>query len=173
MGGGGKMKTLIVYNSVHHGNTEKVAKVMSDVLEAKLVKPQELDINTIVEYDLVGFGSGIYMGKHHESLFKLADALPIFKNKNAFIFNTSGKGKTDYNNTLKEKLQKKGFNFIGDFSCNGFDTWGPFKLVGGINKGKPDRRDLDQAEKFAAELKDKKYQLKKGEKSTQRNERRF
>ena len=149
------MKTLIVYNSVHHGNTEKVAKVMADVLEAKLVKPQELGINTFAEYDLVGFGSGIYMGKHHESLFKLVDTLPMLKNKNAFIFNTSGKGKIDYNNTLKEKLQKKGFNFIGDFSCKGFDTWGPFKLVGGINKGRPNERDLKKAENFASRLKDK------------------
>jgi len=150
-----KMKTLIVYNSVHHGNTEKVAKVMADALEAKLVKPQELDINTFAEYDLVGFGSGIYMGKHHESLFKLVDTLPMLKNKNAFIFNTCGKGKIDYNNTLKEKLQKKGFNFIGDFSCKGFDTWGPFKLVGGINKGRPNERDLKKAENFASRLKDK------------------
>ena len=60
-------KTMIIYNSVHHGNTKKVAEAMADVLEAKLVKPQDVDINTIVEYDLVGFGSGVYVGKHHKN----------------------------------------------------------------------------------------------------------
>ena len=69
------MKTLLIYVSVHHGNTEKVAKAMTDVLGAKLAKPQEFDINIVAEYDLIGFGSGIYHRKHHESLFKLLDKL--------------------------------------------------------------------------------------------------
>ncbi len=42
-------KLLVIYNSVHHGNTERIAKAMADVLEAKLVKPQEVDVDTIVE----------------------------------------------------------------------------------------------------------------------------
>ena len=65
------MKTLIICKSTHHGNTQKVAEVIADVLEAKLVKPEELDINTVAEYDLVGFGSGIYCGKHHRDLLSV------------------------------------------------------------------------------------------------------
>ncbi len=87
------MKTLIIYQSIHHDNTEKIAKVMANVLEAKLVKPQELDISTVAEYDLIGFGSGIYWGKHHKSLLNMVDKLPSQKNKKAFIFSTSGVGK--------------------------------------------------------------------------------
>jgi len=56
------MKTLIICKSIHHGNTQKVAEVIADVLEAKLVKPEELDINTVAEYDLVGFGSAFTTG---------------------------------------------------------------------------------------------------------------
>jgi hypothetical protein len=31
---------------------------------------------------------------------------------------------------------------------------GPFKLIGGINKGRPDEKDLKQAEIFARGLRD-------------------
>jgi len=148
------MKTLLTYISIHHGNTEKIAKVIANVLGAKLAKPQELEINTVTKYDLIGFGSGIYHREHHESLFKLLDKLPMQKNKKAFIFTTSGTDK-DYNKPLKEKLLERGFNIIGEFSCKGFDTWGPFKIVGGINRRSPNEQDFKKARKFAEKLKNK------------------
>jgi flavodoxin len=148
------MKTLLICVSIHHGNTEKIAKEIANVLEAKLAKPQELDVSTIAKYDLIGFGSGIYHSKHHKSLFKLLDKLSTQKNKKAFIFTTNGASK-DYNEPLKDKLLEKGFNITGEFSCKGFDTWGQFKIIGGINKGRPNEHDLENARKFAEELKDK------------------
>jgi hypothetical protein len=48
----------------------------------------------------------------------------------------------------------KGFTIIGEFSCKGFNTFGPLKLVGGINKGRPNESDLNKAENFARCLKD-------------------
>ena len=41
---------------------------------------------------------------------------------------------------------------VGEFSCKGFDTFGPFKLIGGISKGHPDKNDLDNAKAFFKEL---------------------
>ena len=142
------MKVLIVYNSVHHGNTEKIAKVIADELKAKMVKPTEEEVNKLSEYDLIGFGSGIYMGKHHESIFQLVEKLPADKDKKAFVFCTSGSSK-NYNEPLKEKLTAKGFQVVGEFSCKGFDTYGPFKLIGGINKGRPNEEDCRKAQEFA------------------------
>ncbi|MCK4255841.1 flavodoxin, partial [candidate division WOR-3 bacterium] len=84
------MKTLIIYTSIHHKNTERIAKVMAEVLEAPLAKPREIDINSLAEYDLLGFGSGIYFGKHHKSLLKLVDKLPNLKGRKVFVFSTSG-----------------------------------------------------------------------------------
>ncbi|HIE43486.1 MAG TPA: flavodoxin, partial [Candidatus Omnitrophica bacterium] len=80
------MKTLIICISIHHKNTEKIAKVMAKVLEAKLLKPHKVDINTLSRYDLIGFGSGIYYHKHHGSLLNLVERLPDLKGKKAFIF---------------------------------------------------------------------------------------
>ncbi|MBC8485646.1 MAG: flavodoxin family protein [Candidatus Cloacimonetes bacterium] len=148
------MKTLLIYVSIHHGNTEKIVKAMAEVLDAKLAKPQELEINIVTNYELIGFGSGIYHRKHHESLFKLLEKLPMQKNKKAFILTTSGTNK-DYNKPLKDKLQEKGFDIVGEFSCKGFDTWGPFKIIGGINRRSPNEQDLKNARKFAEELKNK------------------
>jgi len=150
------MKTLIIYQSIHHGNTEKIAKVIANVLQARLVKPQELDISTVAEYDLIGFGSGIYWGKHHKSLLNMVDKLPSQKNKKAFIFSTSGVGKKDMDKNhkfIREKLTGKELIIIGEFFCPGFDTFGPLKLVGGINKGRPNEQDLENARKFTKGLK--------------------
>jgi len=151
------MKTLSICKSIHHGNTQKVAEVIADVLEAKLMKPEELDINTVTEYDLVGFGSGIYYGKHHRDLLNLVDNLPSAGNKKAFIFSTSGTGEKNIKRNhrlIKEKLVVRGFTIAGEFSCRGWDTFGLLKLIGGINKGRPDEQDLKRAEDFARHLKD-------------------
>ena len=58
----------------------------------------------------------------------------------------------DFGKPLKEKLLEKGFDIVGEFSCRGFDTVMPFKLIGGISKGRPSGKDLQQARNFAQEL---------------------
>jgi flavodoxin len=70
------MKTLIVYTSVHHQNTENVAKVMTEELEADIVPTVKAQPGMVAGYDLVGFGSGIYFGKHHKTLIQFAETLP-------------------------------------------------------------------------------------------------
>lgn len=151
------MKTLIVYVSVHHGNTEKVAKAMANTLDAVLLEVKQANAGMLEQYDLIGFGSGIYFGKHHRSLLDFVDMLPMLRNKKAFIFSTSGLRKIpfihNFDKPLKEKLQRKGFDIIGEFSCRGLDTYKATRLVGGVNKGRPNAEDLRQAEDFARGLK--------------------
>ena len=150
------MKTLIIYVSIHQGNTEKIARVMAKILDAKLVKPNEVNTNELSEYDLIGFGSGIYFQRHHKTLLNLADKLPELKNKKAFVFSTRGIGPVwFYHRILRRKLSKGGFDIVEEFSCKGFDTFGPFKIIGGINKGRPSEKDLKEAENFAGELKNR------------------
>ncbi|MGZ8932602.1 MAG: flavodoxin domain-containing protein [Halobacteriota archaeon] len=61
------MKTLIVYASIHHQNTEKVANVMAEELGADLVPIGQAQPDTLTAYDLVGFGSGVYYMKLHRT----------------------------------------------------------------------------------------------------------
>jgi flavodoxin len=83
------MKSLLVVFSYHHKNTEKVAKVFAKVLDAQIKTPQQVDPEELQEYSLIGFGSGIYGAKHHETVIDLADKLPQVTNKKAIIFSTS------------------------------------------------------------------------------------
>ena len=49
-------------------------------------------------------------------------------------------------------LKEKKTDIIGKFGCKGYDTFGPFKLVGGIAKGHPDEKNLKVAVSFVAGL---------------------
>lgn len=146
------MKTLIIYQSVHHKNTEKVAKVMAKILGALLLKPNQVDIQTLNHYDLIGFGSGIYIGKPHKTIIELINKLPEQKNFPAFVFSTSGRGNIAEHSYLKRKLLDKGFKIVAEFACKGWDTFGPFAFFGGLNKGRPNKEDLEKAKNFAQSL---------------------
>jgi flavodoxin len=146
------MKTIIVYTSIAHGNTEKVAKAIAEALCADLTKTEETTPDTLSNYDLVGFGSGIYNGKHHKDIFELIAKLPASSTKKVFVFSTSGYGKTTSNDKLIKELVGKGFNVVGSFACKGFDTYGINKLYGGAAKGRPNDNDLQEARAFARNL---------------------
>jgi flavodoxin len=148
------MKSLLVLMSIHHKNTEKIAKVFAEVLGARIETPQQVDPEELQEYSLIGFGSGIYDGKHHKLVLDLADKLPQVTNRKAFIFSTCTIEREVAKNhsTLREKLQSKGYMIVGEFGCPGFNTNSFAKLFGGVNKGRPNAEDLKLAEEFAQSL---------------------
>jgi len=156
------MKSLLVLFSYHHKNTEKIAKVFAKVLDAPLKTPQQIRPEELQEYDLVGFGSGIYGATFHASLLDLADKLPQVTGKKAFIFSTYGApaafvGREFVENNhlqIREKLQAKGYTVIGEFGCAGWNTNSFLKFFGGLNKGRPNAEDLKHAEEFAEHLKE-------------------
>jgi len=146
------LKTLVLYKSLCHGNTQKVAAVIAETLKAEIKTLEDTDRERIPEYEMIGFGSGIFYQKHHKTLFDFVESLPETKNKQAFVFSTSGLCLLEFNTPLESVLKKKGFQITGSFACKGWDTWGPYKLVGGIAKGRPDESDLQLAREFAAAL---------------------
>jgi flavodoxin len=151
------MKSLIVCSSKSHGNTRRVADRMAEVLDAEVVSPESVNPATIREYDLVGFGSGIYYMTVDARLRKLICRTPAVDHIRAFTFFTSGAREVPllgYNKPVRKQLESKGFEVIGSFSCRGFDTVGPFGFIGGINRGRPNDHDLDRAAKFAARLRE-------------------
>jgi flavodoxin len=148
------MKTLVICFSYHHKNTAKIALAFAGTLNAEIKTPPEVNLNGLSDFDLIGFGSGIYFGKHHKSLLELADKLPQVTNKKAFIFSTSGRtgNASKFHKQLREKLRAKGFEIAGEFNCAGLDTYGLMKITGGLNKEHPDKDDIKQAEDFAQSL---------------------
>ncbi|MFB7617920.1 flavodoxin family protein [Kitasatospora sp. NPDC056181] len=151
------MKTVIVCASVSHGNTRRIAAGMAQVLGAKVVSPEQADLAELADADLVGFGSGVFYGRLHPRLTDLVKALPPRRGR-AFVFATSGLPEippAPFTRPLVRLLEGKGFQVEGSFSCRGFDTWTPFKLVGGINKQRPNIEDLAAAQAFAGRLRDR------------------
>lgn len=152
--------SLVVLLSYHNKNTEKIAKVIAEVINAQIKTPQQVSPDEITKYDLIGFGSGIYDSHHHMMILDLVDQIPRVENKKAFIFSTFGAPKFIANEKfilknhfmLREKLQTKGFQIIGEFGCAGLNTNSFLKKFGGLNKGRPDTEDLKRAEQFAHDI---------------------
>ncbi|MFA4859572.1 flavodoxin family protein [Methanoregula sp.] len=159
------VKSLVVVFSCHHNNTEKIANVIANVLGAPVKTPREIIPEELAEYDLVGFGSGIYGAKNHGSILDLAGRLPDAHGRNAFIFSTFGAPEglyqgdrlrefiRDNHSALRETLQARGYVVMDEFSCAGFNTNSFLRFFGGLNKGRPDADDLRLAEAFAENLK--------------------
>ena len=151
------MKSLLVLYSYHHKNTEKVAKAFAKVLNAQIKTPQQTDPGELQEYDLIGFGAGIDSGKHYKPLLGFADRLLSVDNKNSFIFSTAAltgeKKREKDHSTLREKLESKGYRIVDEFQCKGFNTNSFMSFFGGMNKGRPNAEDLQNAEEFAQKIK--------------------
>ena len=143
------MRTAIVYTSVHHGNTEKLVKKIAEECQVDLIDAvKQIDID-LSGYDMIGFASGVYYSKFHQSILKFTEKnLP--NDKKVFLICTYG-GSANYK-SIEQILDKKLSKVIGKFGCKGYDTFGPFKLVGGIAKGHPDEEDIKNAVAFVKGL---------------------
>ena len=141
------MRTLIVYSSKHHMNTEKVAKVIGAELGADIRKLADTTPESLEGFDLVGFGSGINGFNVHPELQTLVTDMPDRTGQQAFVFTTCA-SRRDWTGRFRKQLADKGFTIVGEFHCAGLWSPGPFR----IRRGHPDAADLESARKFARGL---------------------
>lgn len=146
------MKTAIVYYSKHHGNTKKL-------LDAIAEKHEDIDLFDITDnknidltsYDRIGFASGIYYSKFQKTLLQFAsEDMP--DGKEVFFIYTYGAEKKGYTKAITEALRPHRAKILGEYGCFGFNTFGPFKLFGGMAKGHPTAEEIQKAVKFYEEL---------------------
>lgn len=143
------MKTAIIYYSKHHGNTKKLldaikAKTSDEIVLINATSTDAADLNG---YDRIGFASGIYFSNFEKRVVNFAKkCLP--KSKDIFFIYTYGAEKKNYTNAIRKAVADKNANILGEYGCFGFDTFGPFRLIGGIAKGHPDIEEIDGAVKF-------------------------
>jgi flavodoxin len=147
------MKTAIVYKSIHHGNTRRLAEAIAAALGAELYTVAEAATLDASQFDLVGFGSGIYFYRHHHELRRLVATWPTVPRK-SFVFSTAGISSLAswWHGSLVRLLRRRGSDVLGEFSCPGFDTFGPLWLIGGLHRGRPSKHDLARAAEFAKGL---------------------
>lgn len=145
-------KILCVLESSHQENTKKIIDALQKVCPIDVVNSSEAMKINLRSYDLVGFASGIYYNKHAKQIIALVKSLPILP-VDAFIISTAGSKSIRRNHrALRKILLQKGVNIVGEFSCRGLDKFGPFKLLGGINKSRPNESDLKNAQDFMKKL---------------------
>ena len=145
------MKTAVCYYSRHHGNTRTVLQAMAAEGDMDLIDVTACHTAHLEEYDCIGFASGIYGFDVQKGVIEFArQYLP--QGKPVFFVYTYGGAKGNSIKSLAEIAKEKGCPILGEFGCKGYDTFGPFKVVGGIAKGHPNARDLENARTFYREI---------------------
>ena len=145
------MKTAIVYYSKHHGNTKKLLDAIAAVQDVTLIDVTESAAADLTAFDRVGFASGIYYGGFAKQLQSCAEErLP--EGKSVFYLYTHGAPNGNFLKGMREIAEKKGCRELGAYHCQGFDTFGPFKLLGGIAKGHPTEEEIRAAVRFYQNL---------------------
>lgn len=151
------MRAAVIHLSIHHQNTLRIAAAMARSLDAQLLSLDETHTLAHTEWDLVGLGSGIFFSKHHRKLLEFAARWPDLP-RDCFVYSTAGiKFLYPYwHRALVKRLEERGCRVLGQFCSPGWDTVGPLKYIGGIHRGRPNARDLQQAATFAHEVLHKK-----------------
>lgn len=145
------MKTVIVYYSKHHGNTKKLLDAIAKTEDVNLLNVAENPSADLSAYDRIGFASGIYYSSFAKQLISFAEEhLP--ENKSVFYIYTHGAPKGDFLKAIRSIADKKRCKELDEYRCRGYDTFGPFKLVGGIAKGHPTDEEITAAVTFYREL---------------------
>ncbi|MBU7599442.1 flavodoxin [Streptomyces sp. P38-E01] len=150
------MRTIIVCTSVSHGSTRRIAEAMAPELDARVVTAEEAAADPALPAaaDLVRFDSGILHARPHSSLMDVAKALPVGPGR-TFVFATSGFPElppAPFFRPLVWLLESKGRTVQGRWSSRAFDTWAPMRLVGGVDKNRPNDDGLAEARTFARYL---------------------
>ena len=146
------MKTAILYYSKHHGNTKKLLDAIKTVdQDVNLLDVTTAGAVDLSGYDRIGIASGIYYTSFAKQVISYAsDHLP--EGKPVFFIYTHGAPTGGFLKGIREITGRKHCKELGEYRCQGFDTFGPFKLVGGIAKGHPTKQEIDAAVKFYQRL---------------------
>ncbi len=145
------MKTVIVYYSQHHGNTKKLLDAIAATENVTLIDVTAQPTADLSSYDRIGFASGIYYSSFAKQIVTFAsEHLP--ENNNVFYIYTHGAPKGDFLKAMREIADKKHCKELGEYRCQGYDTFGPFKLIGGIAKGHPTEEEIAAAVEWYTNL---------------------
>lgn len=147
------MKTAIIYYSKHHENTKKLLDAIKEAFpeEITLIDVTQTASADLTDYEKIGFASGIYFSKFDKRVISFAEACLPDK-KDVFFLYTSGAGKTNGADSIKKAIAGKHPHLLGEYSCLGYDTYGPFKLIGGIAKDHPNSDEIQNAVEFYRNL---------------------
>lgn len=138
-------RIAICYYSSHHHNTEKLVKGAAEGLPVDIVDITKTKSKDLSGYALVVFASGIYYGRMHPSMNSFIKNSKLRKGQKALVMSTAGCTFIDFTKGIRMLLTSLCVEVKDTFRCKGFDTYGPFGLIGGICKGHPSEEDIKRA----------------------------
>lgn len=144
------MKSIIIYESTHHGNTKKLVDAIVKKHHVETVSIENAEAVDLSGYDRIGLASGIAFGKFYKRMEKFAAKIP--SGNRVFLLYTSGSPSDGYVKNITRTLESNGVRVMGSYGCKGYDTYGPFKLVGGIAKGHPTEEEIVGAVAFYGKI---------------------
>jgi len=132
------MNFQVIYFS-RKGSTKKIADAIASELkvEAEDVKNAKLDTSAFVF-----LGSGNYGGKPAREMIQFIEENNF---KNVALFGTSGGGEGNEVEEMQKLIYEKNGKVTGTFFCKG--------KFGFINRKKPSDKDIEEAKKFASDMK--------------------
>lgn len=144
------MRSAIIHVSIHHLNTAKISAAMAIAISAEVLSVSEAKERHESNWDAVGLGSGIFFGAHHKSLLRYA-AQWMQPPKAVFVFSTAGLPSLGWlwHRSLRSILTRQRIPILNEACFPGWDTVGPLRWIGGIQRGRPNSHDMEQAAAFA------------------------
>jgi len=145
------MKTAIIVVSTHHGNTRKLVDAIAAAHEVTCFDGTKDTIPDLSGFDCIGFAGGIaYSSMYPQLLKRMEEHLP--EGKRVFFLYTCGSPRKGYTASAEKLARERNCSILGEYGCRGFDTFGPFRLIGGIAKGHPTADELAKAVRFYESL---------------------
>jgi flavodoxin len=136
------MADIAVLVNSRGGNTRKVADAIAEELG---IRAGEVGTMPTDGTKIMFLGSGTYGGKPGEAMMKFIES-NNFMGRKVALFGTSSSlaGSQKMIAEMAEMLSGKGAAILGNYHCRG-----KFLL---LNRGHPDKEDLENAKKFAREM---------------------
>lgn len=139
------MADIAVFVDSRGGNTRKVADAIAAELGITVGDPNDV---LPADATVVFLGSGVYGGKPGDAMTKFIGT-GDFTGRRVALFATSGgtAGAEKVIETMAAALTEKGATVLGNFHCRGKFLF--------TNRGHPGAEDLENARKFAREMRTK------------------
>lgn len=150
------MSDISVLVSSRGGNTSKVADAIAEELGVKAI---DIKASSLGGATIIFLGSGTYGGKPDASMLNFIESNNFAGRKVALFgtsWNFSGRkislfgvplypfGSEKMILIMSDALKRKGATILGNYHCAG-----KFLL---FNRGRPNKKDLDNARKFAGDM---------------------
>lgn len=161
------MKNIVIYYS-WTGNTKQIAGAIYRGIKeisgkCDIARLQDLDINELAKYDLIGLGSFIQAFQEPPAISDFISAMPTLKGNYAFTFCTHGTFPGNYVANVVTALRRKGLIVTGWNDWYG-SLFIPYCRKPFCTDGHPDEIDLKEAEKFGREIIERSSRISLGEK---------